>query len=260
MKFKILILSLFIYQSHLANDKEYVWGQTGHRVIGEIASQHLTKKAKRNLEKIIGKEGLAMISTYADEIKSDSAYDAFKPWHYVNFKDNETYEQSDKSPKGDLIVGIRKCKEVLSNPNALKKDKVFYLKILVHLIGDLHQPMHVGRAEDRGGNSIIVQWFWKGTNLHAVWDTKMIQSFGMTYSELALNLNQFTKAQVRAIQKGNELTWVNETRRIANEVYSSAKADDRLSYRYMYDHFSKVKIQLQKGGLRLAKILNELFG
>ena len=82
----------------------------------------------------------------------------------------------------------------------------------------------------------------------------------MTYSELALNLNQFTKAQVRAIQKGNELTWVNETRRIANEVYSSAKADDRLSYRYMYDHFSKVKIQLQKGGLRLAKILNELFG
>ena len=102
-----------------------------------------------------------MISTYADEIKSDSAYDAFKPWHYVNFKDNETYEQSDKSPKGDLIVGIRKCKEVLSNPNASKKDKVFYLKILVHLIGDLHQPMHVGRAEDRGGNSIIVQWFGK---------------------------------------------------------------------------------------------------
>ena len=69
-----------------------------------------------------------MISTYADEIKSDSAYDAFKPWHYVNFKDNETYEQSDKSPKGDLIVGIRKCKEVLSNPNALKKDKVFLFK------------------------------------------------------------------------------------------------------------------------------------
>jgi hypothetical protein len=242
-----------------ANDNELFWGQTGHRVVGEIASHHLTKKARKNLEKLLGKEGLAMISTFADEIKSDKKYDKYKPWHYVNFQEGETYATSDKNPKGDLVVGIEKCKQVISDPNASKEDKIFYLKMLVHLVGDLHQPLHIGRAEDRGGNSIKVEWFWKGTNLHSVWDTKMIESFGMSYSELSCNLDTFSKAQVKAIQQGSVIDWVNETRVITMQVYASAENDDKLSYRYMYDHFSTVKAQLQKGGLRLAKVLNELF-
>lgn len=254
--FVFLFLSLFLH----ANDNEIVWGQTGHRVVGEIATLHLTKKAKKNLMKLIGKEGLAMMSTYADEIKSDRKYDRYKTWHYVNFKEGETYEESEKNPLGDLITGIKKCQEVIKDPKASKKTKIFHLKMLVHLVGDLHQPLHIGRAEDRGGNDIKVEWFWKRTNLHSVWDTKMIESFNMTYTELTTNLNTLSKAQVKAIQKGSVKDWVNETRVITMKVYNSAKKDEKLSYRYMYLHFDTVKSQLQKGGLRLAKVLNDLFG
>ena len=260
MKLKIFFLFLFVSLFTYANDNEFFWGQTGHRVVGEIASQNLSKKAKRNLEKLLGAEGLAMISTFADEIKSDKKYDAYSPWHYVNFNEGETYETSEKNPKGDLVVGIEKCKEVILNPSSSKEDKIFYLKMLIHLVGDLHQPLHIGRAEDRGGNSIKVEWFWEGTNLHSVWDTKMIESYGMSYSELTSNLNKFSKAQVKAIQEGSVLDWVTETRVLTMKVYESAKSDEKLSYRYMYDHFDTVKQQLQKGGLRLAKVLNELFG
>lgn len=258
---RILIFVLFIAHSSLlfAND-DLLWGQTGHRVVGEIAYNHLTKKAIRNLEKLVGKESLAMMSTYADEIKSDRKYDQYKPWHYVNWKEGETYSTSAKNSKGDLIVGIAKCKEIISDPKRSQEDKIFYLKMLVHLVGDLHQPLHIGRAEDRGGNAIRVKWFRGNSNLHSVWDTKMIESYNMTYSELSTNLDHFTKVQVAAIQKGTVLDWVNETRVLTMKVYQSAKPNQNLSYRYMYDHFATVKKQLQKGGLRLAKVLNELFG
>ncbi len=260
MKSKVIILFLLVSSIVYANDKELIWGQTGHRVVGEIAYHYLTKRAKRNLNKLLNGEGLAMISTYADDIKSDRAYDKHKPWHYVNFKDGETYETSKKNPKGDLVTGIQECKKIILDPNSSKKDKIHYLKLLVHLIGDLHQPLHVGRAEDRGGNAIRVQWFRRNTNLHSVWDSKMLDSYGMSYSELSSNLNKLSKNKVKALQQGGIVDWVNETRVLTTKVYASAKKEENLSYRYMYDHFSTVKSQLQKGGIRLAKVLNELFG
>jgi hypothetical protein len=260
MKLKIFLLFFFVSSLSHAHDNDWFWGQTGHRVVGEIAAQNLTKKAKRNIEKLLGAEGLAMVSTFADDIKSDKQYDDFKPWHYINFEDDETYESSKKNPKGDLIIGIKKCKEVILDPNASQEDKVFYLKMLVHLVGDLHQPLHVGRGSDRGGNSIKVSWFGRKTNLHAVWDSRMLESFGMTYSELSTNLNKFSKAQIAAIQQGTPEDWVKEVRVIAQEVYKSAKQDEDLRYRYNYDHIDTLKSQLQKGGLRLAKVLNDLFG
>jgi hypothetical protein len=260
MKLKFLLLFLCISSVAFANDNDWFWGQTGHRVVGEIAAQNLTNKAKRNIEKLLGPEGLAMVSTFADDIKSDRKYDSYRTWHYVNFEDGETYAESEKNPLGDLITGIEKCKQVILDPNASQKSKVFYLKMLVHLIGDLHQPLHVGRGSDRGGNNIKVKWFGRDTNLHAVWDSRMLESFGMTYSELSSNLNKFSKAQIAAIQQGTTEDWVQEVRVITTEVYKSAISGDELSYRYNYDHIDTLKSQLQKGGLRLAKVLNDLFG
>ena len=172
---------------------------------------------------------MAIVSTYADEIKSDKAYRKFSAWHYVNFKDGEAYETGEKNPKGDLIQGIKECQKIISNPDSSEKDKVFYLKLLVHLIGDLHQPLHTGRAEDRGGNAIKVNWFRGKTNLHAVWDSKMIESYNMTYTELSTNLDYFSKNQKAAIQKGTIIDWANESRELALTVYGSAKINDNLS-------------------------------
>ena len=119
-------------------------------------------------------------------------------------------------------------------------------------------PLHVGRKEDKGANDIQVQWFGNGTNLHRVWDSNMIKSYEMTYSEIAKNMNAFSKAQVKEIENGTVVDWVNETGDLAKEIYGKVEKGDKLSYRYMYDNFSLVLSQLQKGGIRLAKVLNEV--
>ena len=136
---------------------------------------------------------------------------------------------------------------------------MFYLKLLIHFIGDLHQPLHVGLVEDRGGNDFKLQWFYKDSNLHSVWDREMIDSFGMSYSEPAENADYLNKNQVKTIQAGSLIDWVNDTHKITREVYAHVKPNENLRYSYSYDNFETVRSQLQKGGIRLAKILNDLF-
>ena len=237
-----------------------IWGPTGHRTVGKIAEKHLKKSVKCKIEKILNGESLAFVSTYADEIKSDRSYSKFYTWHYVNFPFNTDYNDSKKNPKGDLVTGIETCIKILKDKNSSKKDKAFYLKMLVHLIGDLHQPLHVGRAKDKGGNTIQVQWFKKGTNLHRVWDVEMIEEWNMSYIELADNTKTLSKTEIANYQKGSVLDWIYDSQKLAKMVYASAESGDKLRYRYSYDHFGTVRTQLQKGGLRLAKLLNEIFG
>ena len=236
------------------------WGQTGHRTVGEVADEHLTKKARKNIETLLGGQGLAYVSTYADEIKSDKKYDKYYTWHYVNFPIGSKYEDSEKEEKGDIMTGMQHCISVLKDENASREDQVFHLKLLVHLVGDLHQPLHVGKAEDRGGNDIKVTWHYKKSNLHRVWDTEMIESWNMSYSELEQNLKPLSREQTRAIEGGSLMDWMYESRALAERVYASASQDDKLGYRYSYDHLGTVMEQLRKAGIRLAKVLNEIYG
>ncbi|UCE94171.1 MAG: S1/P1 nuclease, partial [Flavobacteriaceae bacterium] len=203
--------------------------------------------------------GLAMVSTYGDDIKSDKKYDKYYTWHFVNFPFDTKYETSKKDKRGDIVMGIQTCVDQLKDPNTSQEDKSFYLKFLVHLIGDLHQPLHVGRAEDRGGNDIKVLWHYDKSNLHRVWDSEMIESFNMSYTELAANSKKLSTEQIKNIQKGSILDWTYESQALAKKVYASASTDEKLGYRYSYDHFQTVRSQLQKSGIRLAKILNEIF-
>jgi len=235
------------------------WGITGHRTVGQIAAPYLTKRAKKAVSSLLNGHSMAFYSTYADEIKSDKRYRKFSFWHYVDFKFGAKYTPATADKKGDLIQGINKCIKVLKNPNSSRSDKAFYLKLLIHFIGDLHQPLHVGRTADRGGNDIKLDWFNKPTNLHSVWDSQMINSYKMSYSELAENANKLSKAQVKVLQKGSILDWAYESHALAKKVYASAKSGDKLSYRYSYLYFPMVRQQLQKGGVRLAKVLNDIF-
>ncbi|MDN3643511.1 S1/P1 nuclease [Lutimonas halocynthiae] len=255
--FLLLTLSFIFNTSYAVNKPD--WGSTGHRAIGEIAEFHLSKKAKKEIEKLLGGQGLALVSTFGDDIKSDDAYDKYYTWHFVNFPFDTKYEDSKINKRGDIVIGIDHCIDVLKDPNASEQDKVFFLKFLVHLIGDLHQPLHVGREEDRGGNDIKLEWHRKKSNLHRVWDSEMISFYNMSYSELVSNRKKLSKAQVESIQKGSILDWTYESQGLAKKVYASAKPEAKLSYRYSYDHFEVVTSQLQKSGIRLAKVLNDIF-
>lgn len=257
MKNVFLFVLVLITQCTFAND--LVWSKTGHRVTGEVAEKYLTRKAKKAIHKLLNGQSLAEVSTFGDEIKADRKFREFSPWHYVNFPLDKKYTDVEPSEDGDIVAGINKCIAVVTNKNSSLTDKQFYLKFLVHLIGDLHQPLHVGRKEDKGGNDIQVQWFGKGSNLHRVWDSNMIDDYGMGYMELSDNLPRLSKEQVKDIQQGNVYTWVEESQELVKKIYSSAEVGEKIGYRYSYDWWSTVEQQLQKGGIRLAVVLNDMF-
>ena len=257
MKHYIFFVVLLV---HTVTNANLVWGKKGHRVTGHIAEQHLTKKARKKINKLLDGHSLAFVSTYADEIKSDRSFSEYSPWHYVNYPLGTLYKDSEKSEHGDIVAAIATCQAVIKDANSSKDDKIFHLKLLVHLIGDLHQPLHVGRGEDKGGNDIQVRWFNDGSNLHKVWDTNMIESYGMSYEELGDELLQSTtKQEKQKIQAGLVIDWVEESHVLATKLYGSAKVGEKLSYRYSYENNPLLFDQLKKGGLRLAKVLNELF-
>jgi len=260
MKLPLFILLSFFFLGNPTTEDVVFWGQNGHRATGKIAESHLNKRAKKKIDKLLKGQSLAFVSTFADEIKSDRAYSKYYSWHYINMGLDESYDHAEKNPKGDLVTAIRKCIAVLKDQNSTEEDTSFYLKMLVHFVGDLHQPLHIGQREDKGGNTVQVQWFGKGTNLHAVWDTKMIEAWNMSYLELANNAKDLSKKQIKAIEAGTLIDWVNEVHEVTKKVYKSAKIGENLRYRYSYDHFGTVRDQLQKGGIRLAKILNDIFG
>lgn len=236
-----------------------VWSKTGHRVVGEVAEQYLSKKAKRAINDLLNGESLAGVANFADEIKADKAYSKYTTWHYVNIPKGKLYSDIEPNDQGDLVQGVRTCLTMINDQKSSKEDKVFYLKMLIHLIGDLHQPMHTGRFEDKGGNDVQLQWFGKGTNLHRVWDSNMINDHGMGFTELASELPVLTKKQVGYLQQGTLLDWVGESQQLVNRIYDSVEIGDKLGYRYSYDWWDTVENQLQKGGVRLAAVLNEVF-
>ncbi|WP_317043459.1 S1/P1 nuclease [Nonlabens spongiae] len=202
------LIAFTISYSCVAED----WGKTGHRTTAAIATQHLTKKVKRNISKLLDGASLATVSTFADEIKSDSKYRSLGPTHYVNIPFEKTYDSHPKSEKGDIIVAIDKAIAILKSKTTSNEEKAFQLKMLVHYIGDLHQPLHVGLKVDKGGNDFQVRWFNKGTNLHSVWDTKMIESYGMSYSELAVNMVPLSRKRYKQIAAGTHRDWLKDSR------------------------------------------------
>ena len=236
------------------------WGKTGHRATAEIATKYLTDKAKANIDKFLEGDSPALVSTFGDDIKSDHAFDKYSVWHYVNIPEGKTYADIKDDLGPNIVVALEKIKKGLKDKSTPVEKKRFYLKMLIHLIGDLHQPLHVGRPEDRGGNDIIVFWFGEPSNLHRVWDSDMLDGFQMSYSELAANERQLSKREIKEIQKGNHETWLGESVKIADEIYAQAKNGEYLSYKYSYDWLDILRDQLQKGGIRLAQELNDIFG
>jgi len=242
----------------LSNVNLTYWGSTGHRVVGQIAEQNISEKTREEIAKILDGQTLAYVSTFADEIKSDDRYDMYYPWHYINFDLDKEYMDTPPSNKGDLYIAINKCIDVLKDISSDKESKAFHLKLLVHFIGDLHQPLHLGQEEDRGANRISVKWFGSNTNLHSVWDSKMIDSYKMSYSEMTYTLQKMHENNSKEFQREDLIKWIDQIHEFTQEIYKSLD-DTNLGYEYQYNNFDTVKNMLTLGGYRLARILDYIF-
>lgn len=236
----------------------FSWGPTGHRVTGWIAEKYVSKKVRNKLERIFEDQSLAMASTWMDEVRSDSAYDYMADWHWVTIPDGLSYEQTEKNPNGDVICILEMVVSALKADTLTTEKQKQYLKLLIHLVGDIHMPLHVGNGEDRGGNDIRINWFRSESNLHRVWDSDMIDDTHLSYTELAASLETPSGDQVRKWQHSDIREWARESIALRENVY--AIGDGRLGYAYTYRNFHIVRRRLLQAGIRLAGLLNEILG
>lgn len=256
----IALLCLFFYLPA----RSMAWGQLGHRIVGEIAGSYLTSKAKKEIKKILGYESMAMASNWADFIKSNPSYQYLGNWHYINFKPGLTQPDMQALLANDTSTNaytkLNFLVRELKNRNLSQENKIMYLKLLIHIAGDIHQPLHAGRPDDQGGNKIRVLWFNQSVNLHQVWDEKLISAQELSYTEYANAINHATKDEVRAWQREPMGQWLWESYQVAEQVYNEIKLpEEKLSYRYSYDHIAQANQGLLKGGVHLAGLLNEIF-
>jgi hypothetical protein len=234
------------------------WGQTGHRVTGKIADRYLNKKARAAIARILNGQSLAMASTWMDEIRSDSTFDYTADWHWVTIQDSESYDKSNKNPNGDVVATLERLINELKSGKLTAQQEAQALKFLIHLVGDIHQPLHVGGGSDRGGNDVKVSWFRTDSNLHRVWDSDMIDDTKLSYTELAESLEIPADATVKSWQGASVRDWTNESMSYRKQVYDIGNG--KLGYQYSYKNFHIVRLRLLQAGVRLGGILNEIYG
>src|SRR5690606_30409557 len=257
--FHVFLMCITLFFSQQA----FCWGLLGHRVVGEIAQAHLSKKARKELKKLTGTETLAWWANWPDFIKSDSTWNHASPWHYVDLPGNmerEKFIEELKNKSGkNLYTQIQEMSRELKDRSLPIERRRTALYFLVHLLGDLHQPLHVGRDEDAGGNRIVVYWFERKTNLHTLWDSTLPDFQQYSYTEYAKLLNKAGREQVKAWQTSSLEDWFFESHVISDSIYAATPAESKLSYQCNYQLKKLMEEQFLKGGVRLAAVLNKIF-
>ncbi len=263
----ITVMSIFMM---LGSVSSYAWGPVGHDVVAAIAEQNLTRKAKKEISKLLDGRSIVYYSSWMDNIQNspywENGYNKTKTWHYANVDKGETYQSMTKNVDGDVVAGLQMLTDAMTDHYKELTDsmKVDYLKMIVHMVGDLHCPMHAGRLSDRGGNKTRVKWFGQNTNIHSVWDSKMVESARRWhYSEWAEQLDRADKKYKKSVMSGTIEEWFTDTVQNAAVIYDYVEAIDQdvpnLSYQFIYDFSPMLEEQLLLGGYRLAYVLNTIF-
>lgn len=261
---KVLKKLLFILTIIYLPLQSMGWGTQGHRICGQIASTYLTPKARKAIEAILGNESVALASNWADFIKSDPDYNYLSPWHYIDFDRVLTYPEMvgylNQDNNVDAYTKLQFLIGELKKNNLEREKKLLYLRMLIHIVEDLHQPMHVAHADDKGGNDFKVNWFNNPTNLHSVWDSQLIDFQQLSYTEYAAAINHSTAAERAGWQKAPISKWIFESNQIAEKLYTEIKPGDTLNYKYNFNHIDQLNQRLLMAGVRLAGVLNQIFG
>ena len=256
---KLLILTVSALS--LVPTTTFAWGKTGHRVTGAIAQEHLSRSAKNEISRILGVEDLAEASTWADFMRSSP--DEFwtkeaSPYHYVTIPKGMSYNDVGAPTEGDAITALRKFKAILQDEDASLEDKKLALRFTVHIIGDLHQPLHAGNGTDKGGNDFKMTFFWEQTNLHRVWDSGLIEQEELSYTEMSDWLSRkITKQNIRDWSDTNPVVWAEESAVIRESIYPQGDAEE--AWGYVYNHRDTLRRRLSQGGVRISAYLNEVF-
>lgn len=236
----------------LSSPGAFAWGPTAHRIIASLAWRNLEKDSPETIGKINsllgpqkGGDPLTSVATWADEQKSGKT----RNWHFVNIPLTEKYNQQRDCPNQDCVVEVvnRLINQLQSGKT--RQQRIDALKYLVHLVGDLHQPLHVTDNNDLGGNKKSVIFFGKVTNLHSVWDEELIKRTGLSEESY---INKLEVGLPYA--DGWVYDWADESHQLAQYAYK-LPSDRALGNAYYRTNLTIVDRQLARAGVRLAHIL-----
>lgn len=258
MKKVVLLIGLLFWGKVETVKAPYDWGQIGHRAVGHIAEGLLTKKAQRNVKRVLSHESLADVSNWMDEIRSDKNFDYTITWHYCPIPKGMTYETITKQKGGDVIWALEKVIAELKGNKLNAEQEAVNLKFLTHMIGDIHQPLHIGNEADRGGTDIKVQWFGESTNLHSVWDNKLIEAKQLSSFEFAKMVNHPTREQIKLWQSASVRDWAMESMSYRDQVYELPESG-QIGHEYLYRNFNVIELRIVQAGVRLAGIINDIY-
>lgn len=211
--------------------------------------QFLSESAKGNVRSILGITSLEDASIWMDEIRVTPQYDYMKPWHYINISRGEQYNPKERD---NIIYALNKAISDLNSTKTEERKRKEALMILIHLVGDLHQPLHVGYGDDRGGNAIEVNYEGHLTNLHHIWDTDILRHNRISKEQV---LEKARELKTTGVEKGSIVSWMEEGRTLLPSVYDFPARN--INDAYMRKQKPVVESQLAKAGIRLAYLLNQ---
>lgn len=234
------------------------WYDEGHRLVARVAEARLTPQAAAAIHELLGGESLAAASLWADRVRGERRETA--PLHYVNIPVRaDAYRPERDCPSGRCIIAaIERDRRILADSSAGPAERAEALRFLVHLIGDLHQPLHVADDGDRGGNDRHVTLLGRPRNLHEVWDGDLIDLAGVSESRTFEDLRRTMRSlDLAALERGTVVDWAMEGHRTAAAYAYRIPADGALGRPYLRVNRPRVERALIAAGVRLAVVLNE---
>lgn len=238
------------------------WGCTVHRLIGAIAAARLSPATQAAIDTLTNDESLAEQACWADEIRP--ARPETKRWHYVDIQRGASaYDPARdcaSEEQGDcLLAALERFTAQLRDRELDAAARTEALRFVVHLVGDLYQPLHCTDDRDKGGNQVAVRFLGRPYNLHAVWDTALLEAVQNTSPNARVRI----AAAARAIAPApiDFVAWAMETHAVGvAHVYGDLPADRVLDERYVRDHAAVVEQQIARAGARLGDVLNAALG
>lgn len=254
-KLTVLILLVLAARNVLA------WGQKGHDVTAYIAENHLTPEAAEKIDRILGGHSPVYYANWMDIASHTPEYAYSKTWHYLNIDEGLTLDTMNRNPDGDVLTAVTTIVQRLKQGELSEKEEFDNLRMLIHLLGDMHCPMHLGRLSDLGGNQVPVTLFSRSTSLHSAWDTGIVEAaHKWGYSEWQDQIDRITDDEAVLIAAGEPRDWLLETHEICKEIYAETPEGTRISYDYVDKYTPVIERQFVRGGYRLARLLNEIYG
>ncbi|MBC8283718.1 MAG: S1/P1 nuclease [Nitrospinae bacterium] len=248
-----LVLLILVTNVH----DSVAWGPQGHRVIGFIAESHLQPKVEKLILEKFNIKSLADVATWADEARKKRKEE--NPWHYTNIAEGQwTYDAARDCPSGSCVTEqIQKFSDILDDPSAPLQQRKGALKYLVHFVGDVHQPLHLGNKKDRGGGTLHFPYKGKVVSLHYLWDGGLINWQG-SLLKYATSLNgKVLEGEISSWNLSTVADWANESRSMAlKSAYNVEKGS--LSKAYIERGREIIDLRLTQAGVRLAHLLNTI--